>query len=59
MVSLKVVLGCRLKYPISLQVKTSTTALAQLSARIMMRRQLLGSFCHGHVLIEDDGFLGK
>lgn len=59
MVILEAVLECRLKYTISLQRKTSSTALAQLSGRILMCRQLLGSFCHGHVLIEDDGFGGK
>lgn len=52
----EVALECRLKYTISLQMKTSTIVLLQLSGRILMSRQLLGSFCHGHVLIEDDVF---
>lgn len=56
MVISEVAHGCRLKYTTSLRRKTSTPALAQLSGRILMCKQLLGSFCHGHVLIEDDGF---
>lgn len=56
MVILEVALACRLKYTISLQTETLSTALSQLSGRILMCTQLLGSFCHGHVLIEDDGF---
>lgn len=56
MVILEVAPGCEVKIYPSLQMKTSTTALAQLSGRILMCRQLLGSFCRGHVLIEDDGF---